>query len=51
MPPNKEGKSIFELIQDMRVKLRDMEDFTESIQYKSIIQKFQKGFEEEYLKL
>jgi hypothetical protein len=41
-------KLISELIQDMRVKLRDMDDFSESIHYKTIIKKFQEGFEKEY---
>ena len=50
MHPNNDEKSIHELIQDMWVKLRDMDDFSESSQYKKIIQKFQKGFEDEYLK-
>ncbi len=36
------------LLQDMRIKLRDIEDFNESSHYKKIISKIQKGYEEEY---
>ena len=49
MEINEDEKSIVEhLLQDMLVKLRDMNDFKDSLQYKKIISKFQKGFEEEY---
>ena len=47
MDKNETDKSTIEhLFQDMRVKLRDMDDFIESIHYKRIFLKFQKGFEE-----
>ena len=39
---------VSELLQDMRIKLRDIEDFSESLHYKNILSKIQKGFEEEY---
>jgi hypothetical protein len=39
---------IFELLQDMRIKLRDIEEFSESLHYKNILSKIQEGFEEEY---
>ena len=45
----KDEKSEVEcLLQDMHIKLRDMDDFSESKIYKRILLKFEKGFEEEY---
>jgi len=45
----KDEKSDVEcLLQDMHIKLRDIEDFSESNMYKKILLKFKKGFEEEY---
>ena len=48
MQSEKDEKAVTELLQDMRVKLRDMDDFSKSTYYKKIISKFQKGFEKEY---
>lgn len=48
MEPEKDEKAVTELLQDMCVKLRDMDDFSESLTYKKIITKFQRGYEEEY---
>ena len=48
MKQESDRESVFKLIQDMMVSLRDMDDFTKSIQYKYVISQFQKGFEEEY---
>ncbi len=49
MKSKEDEKSIVEhLLQDMHVRLRDMDDFKDHWYYKKIISKFQKGFEEEY---
>ncbi len=48
MVPVNDKKVISELIQDMRVKLRDIDNFFQSNKYEKIIFKFQTGFEEEY---
>ena len=45
----KDEKSVIEhLLQDMQVKLRDMDDFVEGLHYKKILSKFHKGYKEEY---
>ena len=44
-------KSIVEhFLQDMHVKLRDIDDFKDHLQYKEILSKFQKGYDEEYIR-
>lgn len=45
---NDEKSIIKHLLQDMFIKLRDIDDFKDHLQYKEILSKFQKGFEEEY---
>lgn len=48
MRPEEEKRYVKRLIQDMRVRARDMEDFLEERKYKQIISKFEKGMEKEY---
>lgn len=48
MRPEQEKRYVKRLIQDMRVRARDMEDFMEERKYKRIISKFEKGMREEY---
>jgi hypothetical protein len=49
MDAKKDEKSIIEyLLQDMNIKLRDIDDFEDHLRYKEILSKFQKGYEEEY---
>ena len=36
------------LVQDLRIKARDIDDFMEKKKLKKIIDKFQKGMEEEF---
>ncbi len=43
-----EREYVERLIQDMRVKARDMEDFSTGNKYKKIIRKMEKGLDEEY---
>jgi hypothetical protein len=35
------------LIQDMRVRARDIDDFDEEMKYKGVIKKFEKGIKDE----
>ena len=45
---NDDKSTIQHLLQDMYVKLRDIDDFKDHLQFKEILTKFQKGYEEEY---
>ena len=52
MNTRNDEKSIVEhLLQDMYVKLRDIDDFKDHLQYKEILSKLQRGYEEEYSQL
>lgn len=48
MLSHKDQEFVNRLIQDMRVKARDMEDFQEESKYKKVISKLEKGYKEEY---
>ena len=39
---------LLKLIQDMRVKARDMDDFMEERKFKKVIEKFEKGLKDEF---
>jgi len=39
---------ISRLVQDMKVRARDIDDFDEEMKYKSVIKKFEKGIKEEF---
>lgn len=41
-------RTVEQLIQDMRVRARDMDNFMEARKYKRIIEKFEQGLEEEF---
>ncbi|MHA1730064.1 MAG: hypothetical protein ACTSWY_15255 [Promethearchaeota archaeon] len=41
-------KFLEELVQDMKVRVRDMNDFRAERRYKKVIAKFQEGIESEY---
>lgn len=43
-----EKRVVEQLIQDMRVRARDMDNFLEARKYKKIIEKFEKGAESEF---
>ena len=47
---NNEKSIIEHLLQDMHVKLRDIDDFKKHLEYKEILARFQKGYQDEYAK-
>ncbi|MHA1896509.1 MAG: hypothetical protein ACTSU2_03855 [Promethearchaeota archaeon] len=45
--PN-DRERVLRLIQDLRIKLREVEDYAERKKLKKILAKFEEGFKEEY---
>ena len=49
MPQKIDDKEyVSRLVQDMKVRARDIDDFDEEMKYKSVIKKFERGIKEEF---
>lgn len=50
-PKQQDREYIQKLLQDMKVRVRDIENYAKGRRYKRTIEKIEKGYEEEYNKL